>query len=258
VRQARDVIVVGASAGGVEALRSFAGGLPEDLPAAVLVVLHLPAGGTSALAAILNRSGPLPAATARHGHWLEAGLIQVAVPDHHLLVMDGRVALSHGPTENGHRPAINALFRSAAVAKGPAVTGVQLSGTLDDGVAGLVAIASRGGRVFVQNPKDALYPAMPEQALRRVQADHVLDAAQMGEMLAMIVREPVDLDAAPPPSELIILENDIATNGDRGNPAERDPEVLGTLSGFVCPDCQGTLVEMDPHRRALTAQRETP
>jgi two-component system, chemotaxis family, protein-glutamate methylesterase/glutaminase len=190
--RSRDLVVVGASAGGVEALRSLVSGLPADLPAAVLVVLHLPAGGASALAAILDRAGPLPAITARAGNELRHGIIQVAPPDHHLLVVDGQVALSHGPTEHGHRPAVNALFRSAALAAGSAVTGVLLSGALDDGVAGLVAIAGRGGTVVVQSPGEARYPSMPEQALRHVRADHVLPAGQMGALLAKIAREVVD------------------------------------------------------------------
>ncbi len=183
-KQARDLIVVGASAGGVEALKAFVAGLPADLPAAVLVVLHLPTSRTSALATILGRSGPLRAEFARAGQPLTHGLIQVAPPDHHLLVTDGVVALSHHPAENGHRPSVNALFRSAAMAAGPAVIGVLLSGALDDGVAGLAAIVSRGGLAVVQDPAEALHASMPEQALRHVEVDYVLSATDMGAVLA--------------------------------------------------------------------------
>ncbi|MFL6140626.1 MAG: chemotaxis protein CheB [Labedaea sp.] len=248
VEQARDLVVVGASAGGVEALRTFAAGLPADLPAAVLVVLHLPVGGTSALAAILDRSGPLPAVPARVGHPLTPGLIQVAPPGHHLLVLDRSVALSHGPTENGHRPSVNALFRSAAVAAGPAVTGILLSGALDDGVAGLVAIAARGGLTMVQNPKEALYPSMPEHALRHLAVDFVLPAMEMGGKLATLVRENVDPAAAPSPSRLLALENEITMNPAANQRVEYAPGQLGDISGFTCPDCSGSLVEVEPRR----------
>lgn len=247
-RRNRDLIVVGASAGGVEALRAFVAGLPADLPATVLVVLHLPTGGTSALAPILARAGALPATVARAGEPLRPGTIRVAPPDHHLLVLDGRIALSHGPTENGHRPSINALFRSAALAAGPAVIGVQLSGALDDGVAGLVSIVSRGGLVLVQDPQEALYPSMPEQALRQIDADYVLPAADMGEVLAKISMDAVDVAAAPPPSELLTLENMITMNVESGQRVEHDPGLLGRFSGLTCPDCQGALVEMEPSR----------
>jgi len=241
----RDIVVVGASAGGVEALRAFVAGLPADLPASVLVVLHLPAGGTSALPAILGRSGELPAHTARHGQPMELGHIYVAPPNHHLLVLDGTTALSHGPTENGRRPAINALFRSAAIGAGPAVTGILLSGVLDDGVAGLASIGSRGGLVMVQDPEEALYPSMPRHALDALRVDHVLPVADMGAVLAKVTREDVELDGAPAPSSLMRLENDIA----RRDPAaqlSREPEQLGRISGFNCPDCDGSLVEVEP------------
>jgi two-component system chemotaxis response regulator CheB len=247
-KQPRDLIVVGASAGGVEALRTFAAGLPADLAAAVLVVLHLPAGGTSALAAILSRSGPLRAVSAHAGNPLTHGQIQVAPPDHHLLVRDGTVALSRGPTENGHRPSINALFRSAAMAAGPAVTGVLLSGALDDGVAGLVSIASRGGMAMVQDPGEALYPSMPEHALRNLDPDYVLPATDMGAVLAKVAQEGVDIAVAPPPSRLLSMENEITMNLEAGHPTEQEPGRLGVMSGLTCPDCDGTLVEMEPAR----------
>ncbi len=164
------VVVVGASAGGVEALRAFVSGLPVGLPAPVVVVLHIPRRAPSALPAILSRAGPLVATSAQHGAALRAGVIYTAPADRHVLVVDGQVHLSLGPVENGHRPAIDPLFRSAAVAYGPQAVGVVLSGTRDDGTAGLAAIAERGGRAFVQEPGDALYAAMPASAL-----DHVPD-----------------------------------------------------------------------------------
>lgn len=244
----RDVVVVGASAGGVEALRDFVGGLPADLPATVLVVLHLPARGRSVLADILGRSGPLPAYPASHGSELEHGVVLTAPANHHLVLVDGYVALSQGPTENRHRPAINALFRSAAVAAGPRVTGVLLSGMLDDGVAGLVSIASRGGRVLVQDLDDALYAGMPRHALETLTADHVLPASDMGPILDKISREEVDLNLVALPSEQLRLEDEIARSGSSAQVA-RDPGRLGPMSGLTCPDCDGGLIEISPGSR---------
>lgn len=154
-----NVVAVGGSAGGVEALTHFAAGLPTDLPYAVLVALHMPAGAPSVLARILDRNGPLPAAQAVDGAPLMSGTIQVAVPNRHLLVDGNRIALSEGPTENGHRPAINALFRSTALAYGQRAVGVLLSGVLDDGTLGCAAIQSRGGTTIAQSPGDALFSA---------------------------------------------------------------------------------------------------
>jgi two-component system, chemotaxis family, protein-glutamate methylesterase/glutaminase len=244
----RDVVVVGASAGGVEALSELAAGLPADLAASVLVVLHLPAGGRSALPAILSRSGPLAAHSAQDGMALQHGQIYVAPNNHHMLVVDGRLALSHGPTENGRRPAINALFRSAAIVAGPRVTGVLLSGVLDDGVAGLVSIASCGGRVLVQDPDEALFPDMPQHALRALVVDHVLRAGAMGAALDKLSRDEVDVHGAPEPSAVLRLENDIATT-DSSAQIGRDPGKLGPMSGFTCPDCDGVLVEISPASR---------
>jgi two-component system chemotaxis response regulator CheB len=153
----------------------------------------------------------------------------VAPPNHHLLVMDRHVVLSHGPTENGHRPSINALFRSAAVAAGPAVTGVQLSGALDDGVAGLASIAARGGVVMVQDPAEALYPSMPEQAIRRVDPDYVLAAADMGEALAKVCQVTVDLNSAPAPSRPQAFGNKITLS-----PRSPPPRYSATTSAAGC------------------------
>ncbi|MEO6086187.1 MAG: chemotaxis protein CheB, partial [Umezawaea sp.] len=200
----RDLVVVGASAGGVEALRTFVASLPPNLPAAVVVVLHLPAGGTSALPAILGRSGPLPAVSAKHGMALEPGRIYVAPPDHHVVVVDdGHLALSHGPTENGHRPAVDALFRSAALARGSRVIGVVLSGALDDGTAGMAAISARGGLTMVQALDDALYQGMPGSVLRHVQVDHVHPAGGLGEAVCRHAGELVETEKVPEPSSLI-------------------------------------------------------
>ena len=247
-RYTRDLIVVGASAGGVEALREFANGLPADLAASVLVVLHLPAGGTSALPAILGRCGPLPVHSAKDGMPLKHSNIYVAPPNHHLLVVDDRVALSHGPTENGWRPAIDALFRSAAIVGGPRVVGVVLSGVLDDGVAGLVSIAGRGGKVVVQDPDEAVYPGMPRHAMHALAVDHVLPAAGMGDLLDKLSRDQVTPDDAPAPSGLLRLEHAIAV-ADSSARSGQDPAKLGTMSGFTCPDCDGALVEMSPGGR---------
>ncbi|HWC81745.1 MAG TPA: chemotaxis protein CheB [Pseudonocardiaceae bacterium] len=190
VRPAQSLIVVGASAGGVEALRELTAGLPIDLPAAVLVVLHLPPGRGSALDAILDRVGPLPAVTARHGERLQAGTVYTAVPDQHLLVEADRIALSHGATENGYRPSVDALFRSAAMAWGSRVIGVVLSGTLGDGTVGLLAIKSRGGLAVVQDPRDALHRGMPDSALAQVTVDRVLSAQKLGGALADMAQPP--------------------------------------------------------------------
>ncbi|WUH88354.1 chemotaxis protein CheB [Amycolatopsis sp. NBC_00438] len=238
----RDVVVVGASAGGVEALRTLVRALPADFPAAVLAVMHLSPGASSALPQILARAGALPAVAARHGEPLTRGVIHVAPPDRHLLIADGTLMLSRGPTENGHRPAINATFRSAAVAAGPAAIGVVLSGALDDGTAGLCAIVERGGLAMVQDPADALYPGMPENALVRTPTEHVYPAEVLGKVLDKLVRAPAEPGPEDQPSPALLLEDRIARDDVRQDavvPGDGTP-----ASGYSCPDCQGTLLEM--------------
>src|SRR3954470_4241588 len=183
------LIVIGASAGGVEALTAVVRALPADLPAAVAIVLHVPASGTSVLPAILGRSGEIPVRAAADGVPVEPGCVVVAPPDQHLVVADGRYALRHGPRENGHRPAIDPLFTTTGEAYGPNAIGVVLTGTLDDGAAGLAAIKLGGGLAVVQDPEDALYPSMPLNALARVEADHVVPLAEVAPTLVRLVRQ---------------------------------------------------------------------
>jgi two-component system, chemotaxis family, protein-glutamate methylesterase/glutaminase len=237
----RDVVAVGASAGGVEALRALVAGLPDDYPGAVLVVLHVPRDAPSALPRILDRSGPLPAHAAVDGEELHTGHIYLARPDHHLLVLDGRIRLIRGPAENGHRPAVDPLFRSVARAYGPRAIGVVLSGARDDGAAGLAAIAARGGTTVVQEPSDALYPWMPRAALVHVTADHVVPAAKLGGLLAEITAAALPEGIAggqPDP----MMDAEVAMS-DLG-PITAD-ETDAAPAGYGCPSCGGSLFQMD-------------
>ncbi len=235
----RGVIAVGASAGGVEALKQLASGLSPDLPYAVLVTLHMAPGSPSVLARIIDRSGPLPARQAVDGEHLDAGRIYVAVPDRHLLVDDHRLVVSRGPTEDGHRPAINALLRSAAVAYGPRAVGVLLSGVLDDGVLGLAAIRSRGGATVVQHPDDAMFPDMPRNAIAAEVADHQVTAKDAGRLFDELTRRQ-DEEARVEPDPAMELENEIAMGPRFAEPF--DSERLGPPSGYTCPDCNGSVM----------------
>jgi two-component system chemotaxis response regulator CheB len=223
---ARDLVVIGASAGGVDALKRLVAGLPEDLPAAVCIVLHLAPGSPSALAGILQRAGPLPCRFAELDQPLHVGEVIVAPPDHHLAVEDGRVHLTVGPRENGHRPAVDVLFRTAAAARDSRVVGVILSGTRDDGAAGLALIKSHGGAAVVQNPHDAEYPGMPSSALANVAVDAVVPSELIGKTIAAIVKGE-QLPAAA-----------------RANSLAEDPEIGHRLTS-VCPECGGVLSERE-------------
>jgi two-component system, chemotaxis family, protein-glutamate methylesterase/glutaminase len=234
-----NVVAVGASAGGVEALTNFAAGLPPDLPYAVLVVLHMPVAAPSVLDRILSRNGPLPAAPATDGEPLQPGTIRVGVPNRHLLVHDHRTVLSEGPTENGHRPAINALFRSVALSFGHRAVGVLLSGVLDDGTLGSAAIRSRGGTTIAQSPLEALFSAMPLNAIEAGVIDHELAAIEVGGLLKQLAGRSVE-EREMERDARMELENRIAMA--RRFSTEFDTEALGPPSGYTCPDCNGSLI----------------
>jgi two-component system, chemotaxis family, protein-glutamate methylesterase/glutaminase len=231
---ARDVVAAGASAGGVKALASFVAGLPADLPAAVLVVTHLPETGQSGLASILDRSGPLPAAPARDGELVRPGRIYVGVNDKHLLVQRDRILLSDAPRQNRSRPSVDALLRSAARWFGPHAVGVVLSGALDDGASGLAAIAAAGGVPVVQDPSDALVPGMPSAALTVVPEAVVCRAAQLGAEVGRLLTHRVLEPAAPAPSTDLVRETEMMERvGTTHSPAPGEPVPVS------CPDCSG-------------------
>ena len=173
------VVVVGASAGGVEALIELAGDFQRTFPAAVFVVLHLPSDARSMLPSILARAGPLPARQAVNGGIIRPGHLYVAPPNRHLLLEGSAMRLDLGPRVNGVRPSIDVLFRSAARSFGARTIGIVLSGTHNDGTSGLDVIKVRGGVAIVQDPEEARFAGMPKSALERVQADYVVPVAEM-------------------------------------------------------------------------------
>jgi two-component system chemotaxis response regulator CheB len=236
----RDIVVIGASAGGIEALQHVLADVPADFDAAVFVVLHIAPGGGRSLAAILDRAGPLTAAPAQDGEPIKSGRIYVCVADHHLLVGDGHVHVKRGPQENGHRPAADPLFRSAARYFGPRVIGVILSGALSDGTAGLSAIRRQGGIAITQDPTDAAFDGMPTYALDHVGADHVLPAREIGPLLARLVQQDVHPAWSTPSSSM--LKEVALMETDDGVLDEAHP---GHPSSWPCPDCNGVLWEVD-------------
>ncbi len=236
-----DIIVIGASTGGVEAVSMLVRGFPKDLPAALFVVIHIPAQATSVLPLILERSGQLPARHGIDGEPIQRGRIYVAPPDFHLLVERGHIRVMRGPKENRNRPAIDPLFRSAARAYGPRVVGVILTGALNDGTAGLLAIKRRGGRAVVQDPADAFFPSMPESALEYVSADYCLPLAQISPVLVSLAKEPAPQDGAYPIQEEMEREEQLLEMDEITMDSEQRP---GKISVFTCPECKGPLWEL--------------
>ena len=236
-----DVIVVGASAGGVEALVTLTRSLPRKLPAAVFLVLHIPAQSPSFLPEILTRAGRLKAVHATDEMEIEYGHIYVAPPDHHMLVERGKVRVVRGPKENRHRPAVDPLFRSAALAYGPCVIGVILTGALDDGTAGLLAVKRRGGIAIVQDPHEALYPSMPLSAIENVEVDYTLPLASIGTQLRQLADKRAKEEGGYPVSEDMEKETKLA---EMDMALMHNNEQVGTPSAFSCPECGGVLWEI--------------
>jgi two-component system, chemotaxis family, protein-glutamate methylesterase/glutaminase len=241
----RDIVVIGASAGGVEALTSLVSNLPADLDASVFVVVHVPSSGTSVLPQILSRRGKLPAVHPADGNTIERGKIYVAPPGRHLILEKRRVRLVIGPAEHGVRPAVDPLFRSAALAFRERVIGIILSGNLDDGTAGFEIIKAMGGATIVQDPEEALYDGMIRSAITAGRADEILPVSEI-------------------PSALVGLVGTSRVKGatemaDKAEEEESQKEVAidkfdfrqlhgddqpGVVSGFTCPDCNGALWEL--------------
>jgi two-component system chemotaxis response regulator CheB len=215
----RNLVVIGASAGGVEALLSLVPSLPRDLAASVLVAVHVAPRSASNLPKLLAYRSRLPVAYALDGQALADPGVWVAPPDRHLVVQDGVTRLSRGPRENGHRPAIDILFRSAARARGPASIAVVLSGNLDDGSAGMEVIRRAGGIGIVQDPEEAAYPDMPRNALEMAGADHVARIEELGPLLVRLVSEPI----TPRPEVALRRDN------------------MMSEAVFSCPECGGVL-----------------
>jgi two-component system chemotaxis response regulator CheB len=230
-----DIVVIGASAGGVDALPRLIGSLPANLPASVFVVLHIPPQGRDLMPEIIRRTASLSVSHAVAGESVRKGHVYIAPPDRHLQLDGRRVRLSRGPRENFHRPAIDALFRTAAQSYGRRVVGVVLTGNLDDGTAGLDAVKRLGGVAIVQDPKDALVPAMPQSALRNVKVDLCVPLANIGRLL---IRLATTRDV--PKSKAV------SRRPKRFMSPEMMEKEFGLPTSFVCPECNGPLWETKP------------
>jgi two-component system, chemotaxis family, protein-glutamate methylesterase/glutaminase len=240
----RDIIVMGASAGGLAAFNRIIKQLPENLNAAVFIVWHVSPYSTSMLPDILSRAGKLEAKHPADGESIQTGKIYVAPPDRHLLLEAGRVRLAKGPKENRFRPAVDPLFRSAAYAYGARVVGIVLTGALDDGTAGLWAVKDRGGIAVVQDPAEAEQPSMPSSALNNVQVDYCLPISEIPPLVVTLTQQTVE-EAGLPVSKQLEIETKIALAADS---AELDVTQLGKMSEFTCPDCHGSLTKINNGR----------
>ncbi len=240
--QGHDIIVIGASAGGVEALKRLVSELPKNLPASIFIVLHMGhLGRNSVLPSILERSGKLPAETPVDRTRFEPGHIYVAAPDRHMLIERDHIRVVRGPRENRHRPSVDPLFRSAAWTYGPRVVGVVLSGTLDDGAAGLWAIKTCGGVTVVQDPSEAAFDGMPTSALMTARVDYCEPVDRIAMLVMELANRPVN-GFSPPNAEREKLKTETAFASLDKDISDMDQ--LGDPTVFTCPTCQGTLWEM--------------
>lgn len=237
-----DIIVIGASAGGIQALQELFRGMPSDVPASFLVVVHTAPDSAGLLPKVISRGAPFVAEFARDGTALERGHIYVAPPDHHLLLKPHQMCVTRGPRENGFRPAVDPLFRTAANVYGPRVIGVVLSGGLDDGTVGLMHVKEQGGIAVVQDPGEAPFPSMPGSAIQHVEVDHVAKIAAMSSLLPLLALEPLPKGAMPMPRE---TEPDVA---EVGTNALVNKELPDPPSSLTCPECGGALWELKDGR----------
>lgn len=238
----KDIIVIGASAGGIEPIRAILGALPADYPGSLFIVVHTSPDSPGVLHAILDRAGPLTADAVDDGARIAPGHIYVAPPDRHLIIEPGRICLTRGPRENRFRPAVDPLFRSAAQTYGPRVVGIVLSGGLDDGTAGLQTIRQLGGTAIVQDPHEAWAASMPQSALQHVRVEHVLRADEIAPLLVRLATMDADAqegdDAVP---EDVNIEVNIAKSE---KAIEAGVFRLGQPSNYACPECHGVLLQM--------------
>ena len=236
-----DIIVIGSSAGGIKALSTIVTNLPADINAAIFIVQHLSGNNPSFLPEILGDAGSLPVIQPDDQKQFETGKIYVARPDYHLLIARGHVRVVRGPQENRFRPAIDALFRSAARTYGPRVLGVVLTGYLDDGTVGLQAIKKRGGVVIVQDPGEAEYPAMPRSALRHVEVDHCPVLTEIPGLLLRLSNEPAQEEQAYSIPKAMEVESNIAEQEMNTKEFLDNVEEIGERTTYTCPQCAGSI-----------------
>jgi two-component system, chemotaxis family, protein-glutamate methylesterase/glutaminase len=249
--RAPNIIVIGASAGGLKAISRLLGRLPADLKAAVFICVHVPPDRPSRLPEIFSKAGPLKAHHPADRESIREGCIYVAPPDNHLLVGRDSVRVIRGPQENRYRPAIDALFRSAALAHGPRVIGVVLSGQLQDGTVGLQAVQRCGGVTVVQDPQDAEYDSMPASAMRYVEVEHCVALEALPELLLRVIgRSTGDTGRAPAPQD-IEVESLIAEQQLNTAQFLEKVESIGSRTTYACPLCNGSIWQIgkkDPLR----------